>query len=99
MLAGASSRAGIRHGVYAGFLGAAGVMALAGSYGDLVAPGGYIGDEINLASSDPNNLTALAIMAISVFGGGVLGGWLGGTLFLPLAPRHMRHRTHRLSDD
>jgi hypothetical protein len=28
---------------------------------------------------------------------GVVGGWLGGTLFLPLAPAHMRHGRRRLT--
>lgn len=99
MFAGAATGAGIRHGVYTGMLGAIGVFALAGSYGNLATPGGYVGDELNIGSSDPNSVMALAMMVIGVFAGGLIGGWLGGTLFLPLAPKHMRQRLARIGDD
>jgi hypothetical protein len=99
IVAGAATGAGIRHGVYAGLLGSIGVFALAGSYGDLATPGGYVGDELNIGSSDPTNVFALGTMVIGVFAGGLIGGWLGGTLFLPLAPRHLRHRLLRIGDD
>jgi hypothetical protein len=92
MVAGALTGAGIRHGIYTGLLGAIGVLVMAGSYGGLATPGGYVGDELNLGDSDPNSVIGIATMAGGVFMGGVLGGWLGGTLFLPLAPRHLRHR-------
>ena len=99
MVAGAATGAGIRHGIYTGMLGAIGVFALAGSYGNLATPGGYVGDEMSIGSSDPTSVFALATMVIGVFAGGLIGGWLGGTLFLPLAPRQLRQRLLRLGDD
>ncbi|HJZ53313.1 MAG TPA: hypothetical protein VKE74_00050 [Gemmataceae bacterium] len=97
-LAGAGTGAGIRHGIFAGVLGAAGVLGLSSAQGEIVIPAGYWLDKLHLgglALLDPAAVTAVASGVILA---GMVGGWLGATLFLPLAPPHMRNRRLRMGD-
>jgi hypothetical protein len=90
--AGAGTGAGIRHGILAGFLGAAGVLGICSKLGTTVPPVEYW-----LVKMSLDGLPLMAPTVVMAVGGGVLfvailGGWLGGALFLPLAPEYMRKR-------
>ena len=92
VLAAAGTGAGIRHGMIAGVLGAAGIIGLCMKMGQTFAPVEYWLVKTQL---DGQPLTAPPVLM--AVGGGVLlisllGGWLGGALFLPLAPESMRNR-------
>ena len=88
--AGAGTGAGIRHGLIAGLLGGAGVVGVCVNAGGTVPAVEYWLVQLSLNDLP---LTAPAVL-VAVAGGvlllSVVGGWLGGTLFLPLAPAHMR---------
>lgn len=91
-LAGAGTGAGVRHGLIAGALGGISVLALTVLNGQPLSPVAYWLRKLSLGELQPSDPTAI-IAAISwVLTLGILGGWLGGTLFQPLAPEHMRHR-------
>ena len=87
----AGTGAGMRHGMLAGVLGAAGVVALCEA-GRAAAAGRLLAGS-KLARSLP--LTAPPMMGPwgARCRARALGGWLGGTLF-PLCARHMRKRLH-----
>ena len=88
--AGAGTGAGVRHGLIAGALGGVGVFAVCAKQGEAIAPVAYW---LSKTSLDDLPLTAPGVVA-AIAGGvllvGIVGGWLGGTLFLPLVPVHMR---------
>jgi len=92
VVAGAGTGAGIRHGIMAGLLGAAGVVGICVKQGATLPPVEYWLVKMSL---DGLPLTTPTVM-VAVGGGvmflAVLGGWLGGALFLPLAPASMRRR-------
>jgi hypothetical protein len=96
-LAAAGTGAGVRHGVLAGVLGSVGIAGLTLAQGALPAPAGYLVEHMNLDASDPGSPVVLAAVGFGLAVAGVVGGWLGGTLFLPLAPAHMRVRRGRLA--
>lgn len=96
-LAAAGTGAGLRHGVLAGVLGSAGVAGLTLAQGALPAPAGYLVEHMNLDANDPGSPVVLGAVAFGLMVAGVVGGWLGGTLFLPLAPAHMRRGRARLT--
>ncbi len=91
-VAAASTGAGARHGLYAGLLAGAGVAVVLGTRGgDLPPQVSYTLDQFSLPSNSFDGPNGMAI-ALSVLAVGLVGGWLGGQLFLPLAPAHMRNR-------
>ncbi|MBX9625831.1 MAG: hypothetical protein K2X82_18670, partial [Gemmataceae bacterium] len=47
----------------------------------------------------PQDPASLVAVAAGVVGAGLAGGWFGGVLFPPLAPRAMRDRKVRLGGD
>ncbi|HYH63733.1 MAG TPA: hypothetical protein VD866_03450 [Urbifossiella sp.] len=96
-LAAAGTGAGLRHGVLAGALGSVGVAGLSAAQGALPAPAAYLVEHMNLDAADPGSPVVLAAVGFGLVVAGVVGGWLGGTLFLPLAPAHMRHGRRRLT--
>jgi hypothetical protein len=91
-LAGAATGAGLRHGVIAGGLGGVGVLGLTASRGETLGPVSYWLSKLSLAHLPPNDPAAVVAALTGVLALGVIGGWLGGSLFLPLAPAHMRTR-------
>jgi hypothetical protein len=91
-VAGASTGAGLRHGALAGGASAAGVVALTAALGEPLSPVAYWLGQLSLAGLPPTDPAALVAAAAGMLILGVVGGWLGGTLFLPLAPAHMRGR-------
>jgi hypothetical protein len=90
VMAGAGTGAGVRHGVMAGFLGGLGVLGMTAATGQSLGPVQYWLSKLSLGTLPPNDPTAILAAASGILILGVLGGWLGGTLFLPLAPEHMR---------
>jgi hypothetical protein len=91
-VAGASTGAGIRHGVLAGVLGGAGVICMTAAIGEPLGPVAYWLGKLSLGGIPPTDPAAITAAASGILALGVVGGWLGGTLFLPLAPAHMRQR-------
>ncbi len=94
--AAAGTGAGIRHGLLAAALGSVGVAGLALSQGALPVPAVYLVEHMGVDASEPGSPVVLGSMAFGLLVAGLVGGWLGGTLFLPLAPAHMRGRRVRL---
>jgi hypothetical protein len=92
--AAAGTGAGLRHGVLAGALGAVGVLGLTASLGEPLSPVSYWLGALRLGTLPYNDPAAITAAVSGVLVLGVLGGWLGGTLFQPLAPEHMRRRLH-----
>lgn len=91
MVAGAGTGAGLRHGLYASLPAATVVVAnMLLRNRELPAPITYTLDLLNI-SPEPLSSAALAV-GCSLILLGIAGGWLGGQLFLPLAPPHMRQR-------
>lgn len=92
LMAGAGTGAGIRHGVIAGGVGGVGVLGLTVLRGQPLSPVAYWLNKLNLGELPPSDPAAVIAALGGVLLLGVLGGWLGGTLFLPLAPEYMRRR-------
>ncbi|MBN9119861.1 MAG: hypothetical protein J0I06_11990 [Planctomycetes bacterium] len=90
--AGAATGAGVRHGLLAGILGGAGVIGLTAAQGEALGPVAYWLSTLSLAGLPPTAPAAIVAAAGGVLLLGFLGGWLGGSLFQPLAPAHMRRR-------
>jgi hypothetical protein len=92
MLAGAATGAGVRHGLVAGALGGIGVLALTAMHGEPLRPVAYWLSKLSLGGLPSNDPAAIGAAVGGMLFLGLVGGWLGGTLFLPLAPPHMRRR-------
>jgi len=92
VMAAAGTGAGIRHGVMAGALGGVGVLGMTSAAGQQFSPVAYWMSTLQLAHLDPSDPAAIVAALSGVLILGVFGGWLGGTLFLPLAPEYMRQR-------
>ncbi|MBX9581770.1 MAG: hypothetical protein K2X87_15815 [Gemmataceae bacterium] len=98
VVAAAGTGAGVRHGGLAGAVAAAGVVGMALSRGELPVPAAVALDRLGVAVG-PDDPAALGVVAAGVVGLGLIGGWFGGVLFPPLAPRSMRDRKVRLGGD
>ena len=85
-LAGAGTGAGTRHGLLAGSFGAVGVLALTVYHGVPFGPVAYWLRKLSLGEVPANHPLVVVSAAGLVVGVGILGGWLGGALFLPLRP-------------
>lgn len=92
VVAGAGTGAGVRHGLFAGLLGGVAILGLCLKSGAPLAPVEFWLDWLSLDELPLTHLSVVVGIAGSVLLAGVVGGWLGGTLFLPLAPEHMRRR-------
>jgi hypothetical protein len=97
-VAAAGTGAGLRQGGLAGAVAAAGVVGMALSRGELPVPAAVALDRLGVAAG-PDDPAALAVVAAGVAGLGLAGGWFGGVLFPPLAPRAFRDRKVRLGGD
>jgi hypothetical protein len=90
--AGAATGAGVRHGLVAGALGGIGVIGLTALHGEPLRPVAYWLSKLSLDGLPANDPAAVSAAVGGMLFLGLIGGWLGGTLFLPLAPLHMRTR-------
>jgi hypothetical protein len=97
--AGACTGAGLRHGLLTGALAGAGVIAIGAATGEVVAPIEYWLGKLQMNGLGWAELSVMATVAMSVTMVGIVGGWLGGALFPPLAPAHMRGNKLRLGED
>jgi hypothetical protein len=97
VVAASGSGAGIRHGFLAGVLGAAGTAALTVNRGEINPAMEYWLSKLALPGGATEPAALLGI-GMGVLLAAVVGGWLGGQVFLPLAPAHMRSRRLKMSD-
>lgn len=88
-VAAAGTGAWPRQGAMAGGLGAAGVVGGVLFRPTPPVPVVYLLDRLGLAAADPAGLAAAAVGTAAV---GLIGGWFGGALFPPLAPRPLWRR-------
>ncbi|WP_171472010.1 TFIIB-type zinc ribbon-containing protein [Frigoriglobus tundricola] len=91
-VAGAGTGAGVRHGTIAGALGGVGVVGLTAAAGQPLGPVSFWLSYLALGGAAMNDPAAVAAAIGGVVLLGVVGGWFGGTLFLPLAPEYLRRR-------
>ncbi len=96
--AGAATGAGIRHGLLAGVIGGATLLAVYYKTGGSIPPVDWWLTRLSLDDHPLTSPSVITAIVGSVFLVGMVGGWLGGQLFLPLAPEHMRRRI-RIGDD
>jgi hypothetical protein len=87
-LAGATTGAGARHGIFAGGLGAVGVLGATAMQGESLTPIAYWLKRLSLGELAPTDPLAVGAAVGGVLLLGLIGGWLGGSLFQPLAPPH-----------
>lgn len=92
VVAAAGTGAGLRHGLLSGAVGGAGVLGLTALSGQSLGPVEYWLRSLALHDLPPDAPLALLAAAGGVTVLGFFGGWLGGMLFLPLAPEHLRRR-------
>ncbi len=90
--AGAGTGAGIRHGLIAGALGGIGLLGICLKQGEAIQPVAFWLTRIYLNEFEISSPAVCIAVAGSILIVGIVGGWLGGALFLPLAPEHMRRR-------
>jgi hypothetical protein len=98
-VAGAGTGAGVWHGTLAGIVGAGGVVGLTVLRGGTMSPQAEF--QLNqLAMGSVSPLEPLAIAGVTglIMLLGVLGGWLGAQLYLPLAAEHLRGRRLKMTD-
>jgi hypothetical protein len=91
-VAGAGTGAGIRHGLIAGFLGGFAVFGLGVKQAQMFPGILYWLERFGLSALPFSTPEVIGCVIGSVLFVSFLGGWMGGTLFLPLAPAHMRRR-------
>lgn len=96
MLAGADTGVGTRHGIYAGVIAGLGVYGLSYQRGidHLFPPLRFWLSTLSVPMESVSALETAAAIILSVFALGVVGGWMGGALWQPIVPEHMR-RTRR----
>lgn len=90
--AGAGTGAGLRHGLIAGGVAALSLLVVCLKDGTALPPIAYWLVRMSLEDLPMATPSVCVVVASSVLLVGVVGGWLGGALFLPLAPEHMRRR-------
>ena len=91
-IAGATTGAGLRHGLVAGVFGAVGVLGATALHGEALSPVNYWLGQLSLSELAPTDPAAVGAAVGGVLFLALLGGWLGGALFQPLAPDYMRGR-------
>ena len=89
-LAGASTGAGSRHGLLAGGIAGVGVLGATAARGEALVPVTFWLNRLSLDGLAPTDPAAVTGALLGVVLVGLIGGWLGGSLFQPLAPDHAR---------
>jgi hypothetical protein len=92
VIAGAGTGAGIRHGLITGSIGGIGLLGICLKQGTAIPPIAFWLVRVSLNDWPITNPSVCAVVAGTILLVGLVGGWLGGALFLPLAPAHMRKR-------
>jgi hypothetical protein len=92
VVAGSTTGAGIRHGFVAGVLCGVGVLGLTAANGSTLSPLEFWLTALSLNGLPPQEPIVVVVSLVGVILLSVFGGWLGGSLFPPLAPEHMRGR-------
>jgi hypothetical protein len=92
IIAGAGTGAGIRHGLIAGSVGGIGLLAVCLKQGAAIKPIAYWLVRVSMDDSPITTPAVCLMVAGTILMVGIVGGWLGGALFLPLAPENMRNR-------
>jgi hypothetical protein len=92
IIAGSGTGAGLRHGLYAGAIGGLGVLGVCLKLGQPIPPIAYWLNRVSLEELPLTSPGVCFAVAGSILAVSVIGGWLGGALFLPLAPANMRKR-------
>jgi hypothetical protein len=98
-VAGASTGAGLRHGLLAGLaggFGAVGLMALRG--GNVTPQAEFQFSQLSLAGVGPLDPVGMAGIVGSLVAFGLVGGWLGSQLYLPLGTANQRSRRLQMLD-
>jgi hypothetical protein len=90
--AGAGTGAGMRHGLLAGALGGLGIFGVFVKAGGSLPPVAWWLVRLSLDEVPITSPSVITAIAGGVLLAGLVGGWLGGAMFLPLAPEHMRRR-------
>jgi len=90
--AGAGTGAGIRHGLIAGAVAGIAILGVCLKQGAAIPPIAYWLNRVSLDELPITSPYVCASVAGSILLVGIVGGWMGGALFLPLAPEHMRRR-------
>jgi hypothetical protein len=96
--AGAGTGAGAWHGLLAGVLGGAGAIGFATFHGGMTPPMDYWLTRLALTGPHTAQWAPGVAVASGIAFAGVIGGWLGGQVFLPLPPPHRRGRRLRYGD-
>jgi hypothetical protein len=96
--AGAGTGAGSWHGMVAGVLGGAGAVGLAHYTGVTTPPMDYWLARLAMTGPEVHEWGRAVAIGGGITIAGVIGGWLGGQVFLPLAPPHLRSRRLRMGD-
>jgi hypothetical protein len=96
MLAGADTGVGTRHGLYAGIVAGLGLYGLSAQRGieHLFPPVKFWLTKLSVPLEAINAPETAAAIIASVVLLGIGGGWMGGALWQPIVPEHMR-RTRR----
>ncbi|MCE9566422.1 MAG: hypothetical protein K8U57_30730 [Planctomycetes bacterium] len=94
MVAGAGTGAGARHGLIAGMFGALGVYGLCSQRGDVFPALKYWLEKLSIPLKPITTPETIAVIVGTVALLGLIGGWMGGSLFQPIVPEHMRRGRH-----
>jgi hypothetical protein len=92
LTAGAGTGAGLRHGLIAGAIAGLALLAVCLKEGAAIAPIAYGLGRLSLEELPVASASVFLVVMGSVLLVSLVGGWLGGALFLPLAPPGMRNR-------
>jgi len=94
MVAGSGTGAGSRHGFIAGMFAALGVYALCTQRGDVFTAVRYWLDKLSIPTKPITTPETIAVIVGTVAFLGLIGGWMGGSLFQPIVPASMRRGRH-----
>ncbi|HEV3385276.1 MAG TPA: hypothetical protein VG097_10685 [Gemmata sp.] len=92
IIAGAGTGAGIRHGLISGALGGVALLGICLKQGAAIKPIAYWLVCVSMNDVPITTPSVCLMVAGTILLVGIIGGWLGGALFLPLAPENMRRR-------
>jgi len=98
MIAGAETGAGPRHGLFTGILSGFSIYGLWTQRGAafLFPALKFWLDKLGIPTESVTAPASIAGVIGSILLLGLVGGWMGGALFLPLSPAHHRGRRHGL---